>query len=178
MELNTPPTSVDEAISPALSRRGFLRAGALAGGGIAAVALAACAPAAGAPTWSFPAAPLPAAAGPSPTATASAEPSHEPSHAPAASASPAMDHDANAAAAVKRFLDGEATTLPLGNQPLEPRIEGDTKVFELTIDEIEHRIDALTDPVKALGYNGDLARAASGRHRGRQGPRDLHEQAP
>ena len=65
-----------------------------------------------------------------------------------------MDHDANAAAVVKRFLDGEAGTLPAGNQPLEPRIEGDTKVFELTIDEIEHRIDALKDPVKALGYNG------------------------
>jgi FtsP/CotA-like multicopper oxidase with cupredoxin domain len=64
-----------------------------------------------------------------------------------------MDHDANAAATVKRFLDGEAATLPLPNQPLEPRIEGDTKVFELTIDEIEHRIDALKDPVKALGYN-------------------------
>ncbi len=65
-----------------------------------------------------------------------------------------MDHDANAAAVVKRFLDGEAGTLPAVNQPLEPRIEGDTKVFELTIEEIEHRIDALKDPVKALGYNG------------------------
>jgi hypothetical protein len=26
-----------------------------------------------------------------------------------------MDHDANAATVVKRFLNGEATTLPLGN---------------------------------------------------------------
>lgn len=65
-----------------------------------------------------------------------------------------MDHDANAAAVVKRFLDGEAATLPLGNQPLAPRPDGDTKVFELTIDEIEHRIDAQKDPVAALGYNG------------------------
>ncbi len=66
----------------------------------------------------------------------------------------APDHDANALAVVKRFLDGEATTLPMGNQPLEPRIEGDTKVFELTIDRIDHRIDALKDPIAALGYNG------------------------
>jgi FtsP/CotA-like multicopper oxidase with cupredoxin domain len=65
-----------------------------------------------------------------------------------------MDHDANAAAAVKRFLDGEAGTLPLGNVALKPRIAGDTKVFELTIDQIDHRIDALKEPVKALGYNG------------------------
>ena len=81
-------------------------------------------------------------------------PSHDASHAPAPAGSPAADHDANAAGVVKRFLDGEATTLPLGNQPLQPRIDGDAKVFELTIDEIEHRIDALKDPVKALGYNG------------------------
>jgi len=66
----------------------------------------------------------------------------------------APDHDANALAVVKRFLDGEATTLPMGNQPLEPRIEGDTKVFESTIDRIDHRIDALKDPIAALGYNG------------------------
>ena len=26
----------------------------------------------------------------------------------------------------------------MGNQPLEPRLDGDVKVFELTIDEIEH----------------------------------------
>ena len=65
-----------------------------------------------------------------------------------------MDHDANAAAAVKRFLDGEAATLPLGNQPLQPRIDGDTKVFELTIDEIQHQIDAHKDPLNALGYGG------------------------
>ena len=33
-------------------------------------------------------------------------------------------------------------------------MDGDTKVFELTIDDIEHRIDALKEPVAALGYNG------------------------
>jgi manganese oxidase len=138
---------------PNLSRRGFLRAGAIAGGGIAAATLAACAPAS-APSWTFPPPPSPVAALPSASAAASAAPSHDASHAPAPAGSPAADHDANAAGVVKRFLDGEATTLPLGNQPLQPRIDGDTKVFELTIDEIEHRIDALKDPVKALGYNG------------------------
>jgi FtsP/CotA-like multicopper oxidase with cupredoxin domain len=139
--------------TPNLSRRGFLRAGAIAGGGIAAATLAACAPAS-APSWTFPPPPSPVAALPSASAAASVAPSHDASHAPAPAGSPAADHDSNAAAAVKRFLDGEATTLPLGNQPLQPLVEGDTKLFELTIDEIEHRIDALKDPVKALGYNG------------------------
>ena len=139
--------------TPNLSRRGFLRAGAIAGGGIAVATLAACAPAS-APSWTFPPPPSPVAALPSASAAASAAPSHDASHAPAPVGSPAADHDANAAGVVKRFLDGEATTLPLGNQQLRPRIDGDTKVFELTIDEIEHRIDALKDPVKALGYNG------------------------
>jgi FtsP/CotA-like multicopper oxidase with cupredoxin domain len=153
-----PDPLADGGANPNLSRRGFLRAGALAGGGIAVATLAACAPAAP-PTWSFPPAAA-GAAGPSPSAAPSSEPSHEASHsqapsgAPAASSGPATDHDANAATVVKRFLDGEATTLPRGNVALQPRIDGDTKVFELTIDEIEHRIDALKDPVKALGYNG------------------------
>jgi manganese oxidase len=49
--------------------------------------------------------------------------------------------------------DPEFTTLPHGNQPLEPRIEGDAKVFDLTVDEMEWRIDALKAPVRALGYN-------------------------
>jgi FtsP/CotA-like multicopper oxidase with cupredoxin domain len=154
------PSAVHDDPSPGLSRRGFLRAGALAGGGIAAVALAACTPAAAAPNWTYgpsaaPGALPPAAsAGASLAPAASAEPDHGASHAPASSASPAIDHDANAAAVIKRFLDGEAATLPLANEPLKPRIDGDTKVFELTIDEIDHRIDALKDPVKALGYNG------------------------
>ena len=41
-----------------------------------------------------------------------------------------------------------------GNQPLEPTVEDGVKVFELTIEEIDHRIDAQKDPVKALGFNG------------------------
>ena len=64
------------------------------------------------------------------------------------------DHDANAAAVVKRFLGGEGATLPQGNQPLEPTMDGDTKVFEVTIDPIQHKIDAQKDPIAALGFNG------------------------
>ena len=156
MDLTSSPSSPTEGFTTAdLSRRGFLRAGALVGGGIAAATLAACAPGS-APAWTFP--PV-AAVTPRPStmagasASASAAPTHDASHSAAPGASPGADHDANAAAVVKRFLDGEAATLPKGNVPLEPRVEGDTNVFELTIDEIEHRIDAVKDPVKALGYN-------------------------
>jgi FtsP/CotA-like multicopper oxidase with cupredoxin domain len=38
--------------------------------------------------------------------------------------------------------------------PLEPEVDGDTKVFRVTIDEMDWRIDELAAPVKALGYNG------------------------
>ena len=33
-------------------------------------------------------------------------------------------------------------------------MDGDTKVFELTIDPIQHKIDAQQDPIAALGFNG------------------------
>jgi FtsP/CotA-like multicopper oxidase with cupredoxin domain len=135
-----------------LSRRGFLRTVAIAGGGLVAVGVAACAPSAGAPGWTY--GPALASGQPAPSAgPISASPSMDHSAAPSASAAP-VDHDANAKAVVDRFLAGEATTLPLGNQPLEPRLDGDTKVFELTIDKIRHQIDATKDPIDALGYNG------------------------
>src|SRR5918994_453061 len=73
------------------------------------------------------------------------------------SASPGEnEHDAAALAVVKRFLDGEGASVEgQGNQPLEPaRIDGDTKVFELTIDPIKHRIDAEKEPIDALGFGG------------------------
>ncbi len=74
------------------------------------------------------------------------------SPAPSGSAAPPMDHDANALAVVKRFLDGEAAAMEgNGNQPLEPRLEGGVKIFDMTIDKIRHRIDAQKEPLDALG---------------------------
>ena len=39
-------------------------------------------------------------------------------------------------------------------KPLTPELDGGVKVFRLTIEEFEHRIDELKAPVAALGYNG------------------------
>ena len=154
------PTSLD-LTSTSLSRRALLRAGALTGGGLVAAAVAACAPAAAAPSWTYPPAPSALHAGsatapsvaPSATPGSSDHASHEP--APSASGQPA-DHDAIALAVVKRFLDGEGATLDgAGNVPLTPtRVDGGVKVFEMTIDRIQHRIDAVKEPIAALGYNG------------------------
>jgi manganese oxidase len=38
--------------------------------------------------------------------------------------------------------------------PLTPTMEGDVKVFRLTIDEISQQIDELRPPVQAMGFNG------------------------
>jgi manganese oxidase len=148
----------------ALSRRRFLRTAALSGTGLVAAGVAAaCAPAA-APGWTYPAVPTagPGTSAPQPTVA----PSHT-SHSPGPSASPAgSDHDVAAKSVVERFLGGEGATLPAGNVPLEPRLEGDARVFELTIDEISHRIDARKDPIPALGFNrswpGPLLRVTEG----------------
>jgi manganese oxidase len=65
------------------------------------------------------------------------------------------DHDAAALVVVKRFLDGESAALEgAGNQPFgNPRLDGSTKVFDMSVDKIRHRIDALKDPIDALGFN-------------------------
>ncbi len=151
-----PSTHVDQSPeAESLTRRRFLRAAAVAGGGLAAMSVAACA--GPTPTTGWLAGPtLAAGATAQPAASPGASVGHaspEPSVAP--SASPPMDHDANALAVVERFLGGESAAVEgLGNQPLEPRIEAGVKVFELTIEEMDHRIDAQKDPVKALGFNG------------------------
>ncbi len=167
MDTTTPAPPIwttEPSLDRAMSRRGLLRAGALTGGGLVVAAVAACTPS-GRATWTFgPQQPIAAAApGPSAPASAaavapSAEPSHgshapEPSATAGASGAP-IDHDSHAKAAVDRFLGGEGATLPAGNRPLEPRIEGGIKVFDVTIEEIEHRIDAKSAPLAALGYNG------------------------
>ena len=159
----SPPTA------ESLTRRGFLRSAALAGGGLVAVGVAACAPAAAGPAWKYASAASPAngssqpSAG-APTAAPSAEPSAAsgaatPSHdhespAPSGSAAPA-GHDAAALAVVKRFLDGEYGKVDgAGNQPLAPTTDGRVKVFEMTVDKINHKIDAIKEPVAGLGFNG------------------------
>ena len=38
-------------------------------------------------------------------------------------------------------------------QPLKPTLDGDVKVFAMTVDEIEQHIDEMKPPVAALGYN-------------------------
>ena len=161
-----PAITIEEATQPSdlpaqapdLTRRGFLRAAAVTGTGLVAVGVAACAPAATGGGWSYGPSAAPAGAATPSGAVPSSAPSMahgstQPSAAP--SAGPPMDHDANALAAVERFLGGEGASLDgQGNVPLEPRVEGGTKIFELTIEEMEHRIDATKDPVKALGFNG------------------------
>jgi FtsP/CotA-like multicopper oxidase with cupredoxin domain len=73
----------------------------------------------------------------------------------AAVGSAAPSHDDEAKAVVDRFLAGEFQQIPgYGNQPLEPTVDGDTKVFQMTIDPIVHRVTALMEPIDALGYNG------------------------
>ena len=39
-------------------------------------------------------------------------------------------------------------------KPLKPELDGDVKVFRLTIDEIQQHVDELLPPIAALGYNG------------------------
>jgi manganese oxidase len=147
---------------PDVSRRGFLRGAVLAGGGLAAVAVAACTPGAtSGPAWTFGS--LPAPASPKPGASgAAASPAASADHgSPGASAGPSAgpgmgEHDENALAVVTRFLEGEGASVEgQGNQPLEPtRVENGTNVYELTIDTIQHRIDARREPIDALGFNG------------------------
>jgi hypothetical protein len=152
--------SLDFPATSLLSRRSILRAGALTGTGLVATALAACAPTAAGPRWTY----RPDESSP-PAAAASAGPSaehatHSPeaaaASAPIASASaPPVDHDAAALAVVKRFLDGEGAALEgAGNQPIQPRLDGSVKIFDMTIDAIQHRIDAVKEPIAEHGYNG------------------------
>jgi FtsP/CotA-like multicopper oxidase with cupredoxin domain len=144
-----------------LDRRGFLRGALITGGGLAAATLAACTPAATAAPWVYVpqatsgATPPGAPASPAPSASAGHD--HGGTGSPAPGSSPsATDHDANALAVVKRFLNGEGASLTdAGNQPYgQPSLDGTTKVFKLTIDKITHHIDAIQPPVDALGFNG------------------------
>jgi len=167
---DTPDLTGPDPVGASMTRRALLR---VAGGGLVAAGVAACAPVvAKGPTWTYPpgssSGPALAAgpsgspgASPAASASASAAPSspaespamsHEPS--PSGSA-PAMDHDANALAVVERFLGGEGASMENpGNVPLEPKIVDGVKVFDMTIEEIQHQIDAKKDPIAGLGFNG------------------------
>jgi FtsP/CotA-like multicopper oxidase with cupredoxin domain len=153
-----PPEAVRAPGLGGVSRRGFLRAAAVTGGGFV---VAACAPAT-TPGWTLgPAAGESNAPSGSPSATASPVPSAEPTPAmshtptPTGSAQPEYAaHDANAKAVVKRYLDGEWQMEPYGNQPLDPTLVDGVKVYDMTIDKISHKIDALRDPLAGFGYNG------------------------
>ncbi len=163
MSTNSPPAPVqvpppsplhDASEAAALTRRRFLRTAAVTGTGLVAVGIAACAPSSSRSTWS-PGPSLAPAAATSPSAVPASAPPSMAHGSAAPSAAPTMDHDANAKAAVERFLGGEGASLDRqGNLPLEPRLEDGVKIFELTIEEMDHAIDAEKDPVKALGFNG------------------------
>lgn len=142
-----------------VTRRGFLRGAIIAGGGIAAATLAACTPGATAsgPAWTYG---PPATSGPKPAGTPATTPAATMDHGSPGATEPAAspghdEHDAAALAVVQRFLGGEGASLDgQGNLPIEPtRLDGDTKVYELTIDQIKHQITSEQD-VDALGFNG------------------------
>ncbi|HUG31126.1 MAG TPA: hypothetical protein VMQ65_11515, partial [Candidatus Limnocylindria bacterium] len=150
-----PAPSIDP-LALAVSRRRFLRGTVFAGGGLAAAAVAACTPSASFAPWTY--GPPPTAGGSGASAGASVAPTASMENGAGSSASPGAshdpnDHDANALAVVQRFLGGESAAMEgSGNQPYdEPRLDGDTKVFDLTIDMIQHRIDAQKEPLDALG---------------------------
>jgi len=64
-------------------------------------------------------------------------------------------HDDEAKAVVDRFLGGEWSQVPgYGNQPFEPTMDGDTKVYDFTVDPIVHQLTSTMDPIDALGFNG------------------------
>ncbi len=47
----------------------------------------------------------------------------------------------------------EFAQVPQGNEQVAPTIVNGVKVFNLTVDAIDHKIDAMKAPLKALGYN-------------------------
>ena len=107
-----------------LPRRSILRGAAFTTAGlIAGTVASACAGTR--PAWTM----RPGTTAPAALAAATAAPTTDHTHDAAASAAPgasaAPDHDAEAEAAVKRFLGGEWQQVPgYGNQPLAPTMDG------------------------------------------------------
>ncbi len=158
MTVDAVPAPIHPSHAPALSRRGFLRAATISGGGLIAAVVAACAPAGSAPAWTYgPTTGTAAGASPGPAnVPASATPTADPGHVMPSGSPDYEAHDANALDVVQRFLAGESGQVDgLGNQPYgDPVLDDGVKVFNLTIDEIKHRIDAKKAPLDGLGFNG------------------------
>src|SRR3989337_89139 len=160
-----PPALLPRPEMPELSRRGFLRGAALTGVGLVGVGVAACAPNV-----------VPSLA---PTA-ASPIPSGWTEH-DVEARNVVRRYIGNLAPALKGIY-GDAAFAKLADilgaadgypelqrkpafaqvpqlflndvlQPLTAQIDGDVKVFRLTIDEIAQKIDEMKDPIAALGYN-------------------------
>jgi FtsP/CotA-like multicopper oxidase with cupredoxin domain len=178
-----PDRMVPVALSATSRRGFLRGALAVAGGTAAAAAIAACAPASGSAWSYAPLRTLTAAAATPETeaaAVAAAEgddavETTEPMTEEHESSEPLpegwTEHDMAAREKVRRYVgnlagplgmsaylgepeqDPEFTMVQHGNQPLEPTIDGDWKVFEMTVDQMDWQIDALKEPVKALGYN-------------------------
>ena len=152
MKDTAPTDGTEAALQAALSRRRFLRGSAVGAASVAAAAVVACAPPPPA-SWLYKS-PTPFATGPVATPLATATATVTPST-PAPTASPDMNHDALAQAKVQRFVAGEWEKAgPYGNQPLEPRIDGDFKVFELECTAFPWTVDPQLPTVDAVGYNG------------------------
>ncbi len=181
------PNAVTEPAAPAASsltlpRRSFLKGAAVAAGAAAAASVAASVPAiAGSRHATAPLRAHRLQSGDMGTMTAQAA-------SPAGTGEPIpagwTEHDVAAREKVRRFVGNlakplgmsefigepeappEFTLLPFGNLPLTPTLDGEVKVFDLTIDEMDWQIDALMPPVKALGYNrtwpGPLIRVTQG----------------
>ena len=178
-----PPALLPRPEMPELSRRGFLRGAALTGVGLVGVGVAACAPnvvPSLAPTAASPIPGAPSAASSASQAPSGPIPSGWTEH-DVEARNVVRRYIGNLAPALKGIY-GDAAFAKLADilgaadgypelqrkpafaqvpqlflndvlQPLTPEMDGDVKVFRLTVDEITQKIDERRDPIAALGYN-------------------------
>ncbi len=133
------------------TRRDFIRMAGLAGVGLGT---AACATPASLATRNAPA--LATARASDEQANAAATANASTAHGVAAS--PQMqeyDMDAMHEAGVKKFVDNIGKDTKFWKNRLEPRMDGDVKVFELTSSEVKWEVMA-GSTVQGLGYNGSV----------------------
>ena len=171
--VNTQPLSIPDASDPAtpsnisppsaesLTRRGFLRGTALAGGGFLVAGVAACAPGGAAPTWAY--APVDAAANggaslrralprrarPRP-ARATITPRRRPRGVPRRRTTMPPPWRWSSASSTASTARSRAPAISPSRRGWTARV----KVFDFTVDKINHRIDAVQPALDALGFNG------------------------